>query len=53
MIIDVDDWPKKIEVGDKVFYHLKEWTVAKKMSNEWHSDKPTFILKRLNETIEV
>ena len=51
--IDVDDWPKELNVGDKVQYKFKIWTIVKKMSNEWHSDKPTFILKRLGNTIEV
>jgi len=43
---DVDDWPRKINVGDWVMYQSRKWKVVKKYSNRWHTNKPTFLLSR-------
>ena len=50
VLIDVDDWPKYVKVGDVVWYRLKKQKVIAKYSDRWHADKPTFALE-FNEQI--
>jgi hypothetical protein len=53
--IEVADWPKELNVGDLVMYQHKKRRIVAKFSDEWHWDKPTFILRQCwsLKTIEV